>query len=139
VVDPDPAYHAKTHVFPVGFRSERLYASVADPTERVPHFSEVLRGDSGPVFRVSALAADGTEALCYAIMEHIEAQRVREQGDPEAAAAEREIQSRMQAESRERIAALAEARRRARSGEASADDGDFDDDEDDGVEVIYAP
>jgi GTP-binding protein len=96
-------------------------------------------GWDGPVFRVSALAADGTEALCYAIMEHIEAQRVREQGDPAAAAAEREIQSRMQAESRERIAALAEERRRARSGEAAADDGDFDDDEDDGVEVIYAP
>jgi GTP-binding protein len=96
-------------------------------------------GWGGPVFRVSALAADGTEALCYAIMEHIEAQRVREQGDPAAAAAEREIQSRMQAESRERIAALAEERRRARSGEAAADDGDFDDDEDDGVEVIYAP
>jgi hypothetical protein len=53
VVNPDPAYHVKTHVFPVGFRSERLYASVTDPTERVPHFSEVLRGDTGPVFRVS--------------------------------------------------------------------------------------
>ena len=96
-------------------------------------------GWSGPVFRLSALAGEGTEPLCYAIMEHIEARRLRDQDDPEAALAERAIQSRMQAEARERITALAEARRRSRRGDGAVDDGEFDDDEDDGAEVIYAP
>ncbi len=86
----------------------------------------------GPAFRISALAADGTEALCARIMAHIEAQRRREEEDPELAAAEQELQQRMQAEARERIAALAEARRLARKGLVTADDGDeFD------VEVEY--
>ncbi len=95
-----------------------------------------------PVFRISALAADGTEALCRAIMRHIEEQRQAEELDPEAAAVERAVQQRMQAESRERIAALAEARRRARAGLAAdaADDADWDEDDDDGdTEVFYAP
>ena len=114
--------------------------------DRAAHCAAIVArlGWQGPVFTVSALAADGTEALCYAIMEHIEAQRAHEQAEPEAAAAERDIQSRMQAEARERIAALADARRRLRSGEAAADDDDDDDgfdddDDDDGATVIYAP
>ena len=112
--------------------------------DRAAHCAAIVArlGWQGPVFTVSALAADGTEALCYAIMEHIEAQRAHEQAEPEAAAAERDIQSRMQAEARERIAALADARRRLRSGEAAADDDDGfddDDDDDDGATVIYAP
>ncbi|MCG3169146.1 MAG: GTPase Obg [Pseudomonadales bacterium] len=86
----------------------------------------------GPAFRISALAADGTEALCARIMAHIEEQRRREEEDPGLAAAEQELQQRMQAEARERIAALAEARRLARKGLAAADDDDeFD------VEVEY--
>ncbi|MFM7784818.1 MAG: Obg family GTPase CgtA, partial [Gammaproteobacteria bacterium] len=46
-------------------------------------------GWQGPVFMISALAADGTEALCREIMAHIEAQRRHEEEHPEAAAAER--------------------------------------------------
>jgi GTP-binding protein len=93
----------------------------------------------GPAFHISALAADGTEQLCARIMSHIEGQRLREQEDPELAAAEQALQQRMQAESRERIEALAEARRRARKGlpaEGAADE-DWGDDDDDGVEVEY--
>lgn len=93
-------------------------------------------GWQGPVFPISALAADGTEALCREIMAHIEAQRRHEEENPEAAAAERARQARMQAEARERIAALAEARRRGRRDDGPDDD---DDDGDDGVEVVYAP
>jgi GTP-binding protein len=89
---------------------------------------------SGPVFAVSALAADGTEALCQRIMQHIEEQRRTEAENPDAAAVEQELQQRMQAEARERISQLAEARRRARYGEAADDDDDEDD-----VEVIHAP
>jgi len=93
---------------------------------------------TGPAFRISALAADGTESLCRAIMTHIDEQRRREEEDPELAAAERELQQRMQAEARERIEALAEARRRARKGlspEAAGED-DWDEDE---AEFEYRP
>ncbi len=101
-----------------------------------------LEWRDAPVFRISALAADGTEALCRAIMRHIEAQRQAEELDPEAAVLERVVQQRMQAESRERIAALAEVRRRARAGLAAgaADDEDRNDEEDDGdTGIFYAP
>ena len=93
----------------------------------------------GPCVRISALAADGTEQLCGRIMSHIEAQRLGEEENPELAAAEQELQQRMQAEARERIEALAEARRRARRGQSAEDgaDEDWDDDDDDGVEVEY--
>ena len=79
-------------------------------------------GWRGPAFRISALAADGTEALCARMMTHIEEQRRREEDDPELAAAEQELQRRMQVEARERIAALAEARRLARKGSTEAGD-----------------
>jgi GTP-binding protein len=92
-------------------------------------------GWSGPVFRVSALAGEGTEALCRAIMAHIEERRRTEEEDPDAAAAERAMQAAMQAEARERIEVLAEQRRRARSGmPADEDEGDDGD-----VEVHYVP
>jgi GTPase len=88
-------------------------------------------GWEGPAFRISALAADGTEALCRAIMAHIEEQRRREEEDPDLAAAERELQQQMQAEARQRIEALAEARRRARMGLPAEAHGDDDWEHDD--------
>ena len=91
----------------------------------------------GPVFRISALAADGTEALCARIMAHIETQRRHEEEDATAAAAERELQQRMQAEARERIAVLAEQRRLARKGGAGAAEDDDEDDDAGDVEVEY--
>ncbi len=95
-------------------------------------------GWHGPAFRISALAADGTETLCVHIMAHIEEQRRREEDDPALAAVEQELQQRMQVEARERIAVLADARRLARKGLTAADDDDAagDDDEFD-VEVEY--
>ena len=93
----------------------------------------------GPVFRVSALAGDGTDALCQTIMKRIEDQRLAEEENPDLLLVERETQARMQAEARDRIQALAEARRRARKGLANADDEDDDDwNEDDyDVDVEY--
>ena len=93
----------------------------------------------GPVFRVSALAGDGTETLCQTIMKRIEDQRLAEEENPDLLLVERETQARMQAEARDRIQALAEARRRARKGLANADDEDEDDwNEDDyDVDVEY--
>ena len=92
---------------------------------------------TGPVYRVSAIGAQGTGELCGDIMTHLEHCWEAEQNDPELAAHELELQKTMQAESRERIQALAEARRAARRAQREAAGDDDDDDYD--VEVEYAP
>jgi GTP-binding protein len=87
---------------------------------------------SGPVYTISAIRSEGTDALCGDLMRYLEECREREVADPEAAKAERETQSAMQAEARQRIAEL----RRGRG--PAGDDDDFDEDEFD-VEVEYVP
>ena len=96
-------------------------------TQKMPHFA------------ISAALGEGTEAMCEAIMSHIEADRAAQLENPALAEQERDIQEAMQAEAREAIAELAEARRRARlAAKGSDDDDDWDDDWDDGdVEVHY--
>ncbi len=90
-----------------------------------------------PHFAIAAATGEGTDALCEAIMTHIEAERAALEENPALADQEREIQADMQAEAREAIMALAEARRRAREA-GKEDDEDWDDDWDDGdVEVHY--
>jgi len=109
---------------------DEVESACADIIERL--------GWTGPAFHISALAADGTEALCQRIMEHLNARREREAEDPDAAAAELQTQERMQTEARERIEALAEERRLARLG-LGAEDEDDDDWDEDGVEIVHAP
>jgi len=92
---------------------------------------------TGPVYRISAISADGTAALSGDIMTHLEACWEAENADPEQAARERRLQAAMQTESRERIQALAAARRAARLAQRDAAGDDDDDDFD--VEVEYAP
>jgi GTPase len=88
----------------------------------------------GPVYAISAINAEGTAALCGDLMRYLEECRQREAADPQLAAAERELQSRMQVEARQRIQELrAELRRAAGEDE---DEDDFDDDDFD-VEVEY--
>jgi GTP-binding protein len=89
---------------------------------------------TGPVYEISALAAQGTQRLCQDMMVHLESVRAAETADPALAAAERDAQLAMQSEARERIAAL-RARRRGARGDDDDDDDDFDFD----VEVEYAP
>jgi GTP-binding protein len=89
----------------------------------------------GPVYRVSALAGEGTDALCQVIMRHLEQRRQLEAENPRQHSAERAMQNRMQAEARERIEALAEQRRQAREvpgATGSDEDGDEPD-------VFHAP
>ena len=86
----------------------------------------------GPVYAIAAINAQGTAELCGDLMTCIEECRAREAADPELAALERELQSRMQREARERIEALRAAQRQI----AADDDDDFDDDDLD-VEVEY--
>lgn len=90
----------------------------------------------GPVYEIAAISGEGTDLICQNMMVLLEEQAAAEAADPELAAAESEIQSRMQQEARDRIEQLRAQHRAAR------DDDDPDDDEDDDdfdVEVEYAP
>lgn len=97
-------------------------------------------GWQGPVFSLSALAGSHTDALCWAVLKHVEECRERESGDEEARQLEFETQRAMQAEARQRIQVLADARRAAYKSELEKDDDEDDDGDDDGdVEVVYQP
>jgi GTP-binding protein len=91
----------------------------------------------GPVYSISAIRSEGTDALCGDLMTYLEECRAREAADPELLEAEQLLQTRMQEEARERIAEL-RARHRRGPEEEIDDDDDFDDDEFD-VEVEYVP
>ena len=93
-------------------------------------------GWEGPVYSISAIRSEGTDALCGALMTYLEECRAREAADPELLEAEQLLQTRMQEEARERIAEL-RARHR-RGPEEENDDDDLDDDNFD-VEVEYVP
>ncbi|MEL0027339.1 MAG: GTPase ObgE, partial [Perlucidibaca sp.] len=74
-------------------------------------------GWTGPVFRTSGLTRDGAMAVCYRLMEAIEAQREAEAESPELAEAEQAKRERLVQEGRERIRELdvrRAAERRAR-------------------------
>ena len=100
---------------------------------------------TGPVYAIAAISRQGVEPICGDIMNYLEERREREMDDPELAAVESDIQSRMQEESRLRIQELAAARKAARllsaeRGEEFDDDSDDDwEDDDDDVEVVYEP
>ena len=91
----------------------------------------------GPVYAVSAIKGEGTDALCGDLMTHLEECKAREAADPELADAERALQSLMQQEARQRIEDL-RARRREEAARNKDDNDDFDDDDFD-VEVEYVP
>ena len=90
----------------------------------------------GPVFFLSALSGDNTDALCWAMLEHVEACREREHDNEEAQQLELDTQRAMQAEARQRIQDLADARQAARQAARQSEE---DDDDDGDVEVVYEP
>ncbi|MDT0501748.1 MULTISPECIES: Obg family GTPase CgtA [unclassified Halomonas] len=106
------------------------------PEEREATADEIVRrlGWEGPVFRVSAIGSDGTDALVQAAYRWLTEQRRLENEDEEAAERAREMRERMEEEAVARTEARL-GRKRKPSGE---DDDDFDDDDYD-VEVEYAP
>ncbi len=146
----DPVAAAETIMAELKAFSETLYERprwlVLNKTDLLPEGERdelcreiVERLDwQGPVYSLSALTGNNTDALCWAILEHVEACRERESEDEEARQLEFDTQRAMQAEARARIQHLAEVRRAARK--ASQDNNDEDDDDDDGdVEVVYQP
>jgi len=97
----------------------------------------------GPVFVISALESEGTEALSQAIMRYLDERAVRIAEEPEyAEALAAELDRQIEDEARARLQELDDQRALRRAGVKSveeADDDDFDDDDDDegGAEIIY--
>jgi GTP-binding protein len=97
---------------------------------------------SGPVFVISALEREGTEALAQAIMRYLDERSLRIAEEPAFAEALKELDQRIEDEARARLQALDDQRALRRSGVKSVDDlsddefDDFEEDED-GPEIIY--
>ncbi len=97
----------------------------------------------GPVYVISALEREGTEALSQDIMRYLDERAVRLAEEPEYAEALAELDQRIEDEARARLQALDDQRALRRAGLKSADavedEDDFDDDEDDGdgPEIFY--
>ena len=104
-------------------------AEVAACRERVV----AALGWEGPVYEISAVSGQHTNALCGDLMTHLETQAEALRSDSDADAAEQLAQEQMQREARERIASLQATRAAAR---ARAKEGP-DEDDDDEIEVEY--
>ncbi len=97
---------------------------------------------TGPVFVISALEREGTEALSQEIMRYLDERTLRIAEEPAFAEALAELDQRIEDEARARLQALDDRRALRRSGVRSVDDldDDFDDDfdeDEDGPEIIY--
>ncbi|MCE3028809.1 Obg family GTPase CgtA [Salinicola sp. DM10] len=105
--------------------------------EREARVEDILArlGWQGPVYRIAAIAGEGTDALVQAAHRWLTEQRQLEHEDEAVAEREREMRARMEAESVARVEAH-QARLRVKRGEVAAEDDDFDDDDYD-VEVEY--
>ncbi|WP_305856299.1 Obg family GTPase CgtA [Balneatrix alpica] len=90
----------------------------------------------GPVFRIAAINAEGTEVLCHAIMRWLDVQREAEEADPALVEQRVQLRAQVEEEARERINWLRQQRRQDQDDDF--DDDDFDDDDYD-VEVEYVP
>ncbi|AMC99267.1 Obg family GTPase CgtA [Halomonas chromatireducens] len=104
--------------------------------EREARVAAIVEGLAweGPVYRISAISGEGTDALVQVAHRWLTERRRLEHEDEEAAERERQMRERMEAES----VARTEARLGRRRKRKDDDDDDFDDDDYD-VEVEYAP
>ena len=101
-------------------------------------------GWDGPVFVISALEREGTEALSQEIMRYLDERTLRMEEEPAYAERLAELDQRIEDEARARLQAMDDQRALRRAGLKNAgvdDDDDFDDDEDDGdgPEIFYVP
>ena len=109
--------------------------------ERLQHVIERLDW-KGPVYVISALESEGTDALSKDIMRYLDERDLRIAEEPEYAQALEELNQRIEDEARARLQALDDRRALRRAGLKSiddVDDDDFDDyeDDEDGPEIIY--
>lgn len=155
--ESDPAEAAATIVEELGRfspalteRDRWLVLNKADQLldeEREARMKEVIQrlGWEGPVFVISALEREGTEALSQEIMRYLDERTLRMEEDPAYAESLAELDQRIEDEARARLQALDDRRALRRAGLKSTDeaddDDDFFDDEDDGdgPEIFYVP
>jgi hypothetical protein len=52
---PKPPFMTEKHIWPVGFRSSRLFPSMLDPSKRVKYTSQIIHGGDKPQFIVTAV------------------------------------------------------------------------------------
>lgn len=52
-VNPLPAYHSAHNIFPVGYISERLYASIFERDKKCIYRCEILDGGEKPIYKVT--------------------------------------------------------------------------------------
>lgn len=52
-------YHTTKHIFPVGFKTSRLYPSTVKSNNQAVYTSSILEGDNGPLFTIEADDAPG--------------------------------------------------------------------------------
>ncbi|MBN3562465.1 Obg family GTPase CgtA [Aliamphritea spongicola] len=93
-------------------------------------------GWEGPVYRISALNKEGTQALVQDIQRYLDARAEALLEDPELAEEEATVRRMIDREGRERIEQMREEARARRRNDDGLDDDDFDDDDYD-VEVEY--
>ncbi len=113
--------------------------------EREERLQDVIKrlNWTGPVFVISALEREGTEALSQEIMRYLDERTLRMAEEPEYAEALAELDQRIEDEARARLLALDVRRALRRAGLRSVDDmgdDDWDDDfenDEDGPEIIY--
>ena len=97
----------------------------------------------GPVFVISALEREGTDALSQAIMRYLDERALRLEEEPEYAAQLAELDQQIEDEARARLQELDDNRTLRRTGvkrveDCEEDDFDFDDDDDEGgAEIFY--
>ncbi|KSW26158.1 GTPase CgtA, partial [Pseudomonas sp. ADP] len=119
---------------------------ILEPEEQERRKQQVVErlGWEGPVYVISALEREGTEALSQDIMKYLDERSLRIEEDPAYGEALAELDQRIEDEARSRLQAMDDARALRRAGLKNADDldddDDFDDEDDgDGPEIFYVP
>lgn len=51
-ISPLPGFHTASHIYPIGFTSQRTYTSSTDPSKRSIYINTIQEVDGKPVFRV---------------------------------------------------------------------------------------
>ncbi|MCG8672123.1 MAG: Obg family GTPase CgtA, partial [Pseudomonadales bacterium] len=80
----------------------------------------------GPVFRISAVSGEGTDALVQAIMNHIEEVNERLESDTEFAEIEAKAQAQLEEEARNKVQEVKSQRKSRKSDDSDDDDDDHD-------------
>lgn len=54
MIKPGPFYHSEHNLFPVGYKSLRVYASIFNKGEKAEYTCEIIDGGDKPLYRVTS-------------------------------------------------------------------------------------